>query len=445
MPNTRSPATALKTRRRPEYADNSPGVAAGCKSNRTRDEILAAAARLFRARGVDGARLRRIASEARLEPGSIYYHFESKEAILDAVLDRGLRDIHEGVGRVLSERGAAEAGFRGLFAAVVHTHLHHLHSRGDFTSTNIRNFSQLSLEVRRRHAPLRRDYARMWDAMLSAAQERGEISASATPALMRRFVLGALNWTVEWFDPSRASLSELTARITELVLDGISSDEWREAPVDAPFPRPRSCPETEALSKVGRTREAILRSAARLLRDRGYTAATLRAIAVAADLKAGSIYYHFGSKTEILDEVLDRGLRGMRNDLEGLTAEPFLDHRARLATAIGAHLGHLLAAGEFTSANIRNYGRLPADVRRRHRPVRAEYAALWERLLAEARDAGVTRPAIDVPLHRRLILGALNWTVEWYNDAPRADFVSAAEYTDFCVRLILDGIASPSA
>ena len=64
-----------------------------------------------------------------------------------------------------------------------------------------------------------------------------------------------------------------------------------------------------AKPKSERSRDLILRSAAQLFRNQGFAATTLRQIAARAKIKAGSIYYHFSSKEEILDEVLDRGLR----------------------------------------------------------------------------------------------------------------------------------------
>ena len=64
------------------------------------------------------------------------------------------------------------------------------------------------------------------------------------------------------------------------------------------------------LSKSERTREAILAAAARLFRYQGYHATTMRDIAQKSGVEAGSIYYHFQSKDEILSEVLDIGVRG---------------------------------------------------------------------------------------------------------------------------------------
>ena len=57
-------------------------------------------------------------------------------------------------------------------------------------------------------------------------------------------------------------------------------------------------------SPVGR--KGVLDVAARLFRDRGYGSVSLRKIAEAAGIKAGSIYYHFGSKDEIVVAIKER-------------------------------------------------------------------------------------------------------------------------------------------
>lgn len=61
----------------------------------TREIILDAAERLFSARGVDGVAVRDLARELGLTPSSLYNYFPSKQALYDAVLERGLRPIVE--------------------------------------------------------------------------------------------------------------------------------------------------------------------------------------------------------------------------------------------------------------------------------------------------------------------------------------------------------------
>lgn len=165
------------------------------------------------------------------------------------------------------------------------------------------------------------------------------------------------------------------------------------------------------------TRERILLEASRLFRHHGYAATTLREIADAAGIKAGSIYYHFESKEHILGEVLDKGIlavtAAVKRRVEALP--PGSSSRAKLAAAIEGHLWGLLHHGDFTSANIRIYGQIPSAAKSRHRKVRREYADYWDALLEEALERGELRPDISTTIARLFVIGALNWTVEWYN------------------------------
>ena len=61
----------------------------------TREAILDAAERLFSAHGVDGVAVRDLARELGLTPSSLYNHFPGKQALYEAVLERGLEPIVE--------------------------------------------------------------------------------------------------------------------------------------------------------------------------------------------------------------------------------------------------------------------------------------------------------------------------------------------------------------
>jgi AcrR family transcriptional regulator len=200
-----------------------------------------------------------------------------------------------------------------------------------------------------------------------------------------------------------------------------------------PAPQPGGSP-TEA------TRDQILAQAARLFRQHGYAATTLRQIADAAGIKAGSIYYHFSSKDEILGEVLDAGIEAVavavRSRIGALA--PQATHRERIAAAIEGHLYGLLQHGDFTSANIRIYGQIPAAAQAKHRIVRRAYADYWDTLLQQARNDGELRSDANLGVIRLFLIGALNWTVEWYQPRRGAFKQFAAQITD----IVFDGISS---
>lgn len=187
------------------------------------------------------------------------------------------------------------------------------------------------------------------------------------------------------------------------------------------------------------TRNQILTHAARLFRHHGYAGTTLRQIAEAANIKAGSIYYHFGSKDEILGVVLDAGIDAVMTAVTSrIAALPAnASHRDKIAAAIDGHLYGLLHHGDFTSANIRIYGQIPPAAKAKHRLVRRNYAQYWDDLLQAALAAGALRKDTNLAVIRLFLIGALNWTVEWYNPNRGSFKTFSAQITD----IVFDGIA----
>ena len=53
----------------------------------------------------------------------------------------------------------------------------------------------------------------------------------------------------------------------------------------------------------------ILDEAARLFREKGYAATSMRDIATAVDMLPGSLYYHFAAKEDLLVAVYEQGVR----------------------------------------------------------------------------------------------------------------------------------------
>lgn len=186
------------------------------------------------------------------------------------------------------------------------------------------------------------------------------------------------------------------------------------------------------------TRALILHHAARLLREHGYAAVSLRQIAKDVNIKAGSIYYHFPSKEDLLFHVLEEGLRQIVHEVDKAVAAlpPDTPFRERLRAVVRSHLHGLLQVGDFSSANIRIYGQVPLEVRRRHYVARREFADWWDRFFAQAVAEGALRADLNASVVRVFVVAALNWTVEWY-DPRRGSFDALA---DQIYAIIADGL-----
>jgi len=181
------------------------------------------------------------------------------------------------------------------------------------------------------------------------------------------------------------------------------------------------------------TRERLLRAAAVVLSQRGYTEARLGEIAAAADLKAPAIYYHFSGRDALITAALREGQILVRQHV--LTALDALSDdttpQARILVAVDAHLRVELELSDFANAVVRTAGHVPPQIRADIEGEITAYHDVWRELLAEAESAGVLQRGLDLSVARMLVLGSLNWAAEW-----RAESTSVDEVVDTATALI---------
>ena len=201
-----------------------------------RGQILAAAARLFGQQGYANTTLRQIAQAAGIRAGSIYYHFEGKDEIAACVLDEGIVAVTEAVQHRLAAL-PPQADMRVRLAAAVEGHLWGMLQRGEFTAAHIRIYRYVSDAARQRHRTVRSAYTKLWDDLLRQAADAGQLRTDIPVPMVRQFLVGALNWPVDWYDPRRGGFDQLAAQITGLVLDGLTMKPTRGLPARPVAPR----------------------------------------------------------------------------------------------------------------------------------------------------------------------------------------------------------------
>jgi TetR/AcrR family transcriptional regulator, cholesterol catabolism regulator len=172
-----------------------------------RQALLHAAARLFRDKGYAATTTRDIAAAAGMQSGSPFYHFESKAALLFAVVEQGMRAALASQARAVQ---SAPPGSEALLRTLVRTHFDVLLGPGsDFIPVMLYEWRSLQPAQRAAIATLQRDYEAAWAQVLDVLCAKGRIRAA--PRTARLMVLGALNWSVQWYKPARgASLDRLT-------------------------------------------------------------------------------------------------------------------------------------------------------------------------------------------------------------------------------------------
>lgn len=200
---------------------------------------------------------------------------------------------------------------------------------------------------------------------------------------------------------------------------------------------------TKKLAKSVISQRRVLDAAAKIFRDYGYAGTTMRVIAEEADLKAGSIYYHYKSKDELIAAVLDLGIQTVIETVDRAMAllPPEATGRMKVETAIQAHLSAIIENGDYTLATRRVVGQVPEAIREKNLKLRNGYANLWQDILKSAQANKEFRSDINMTFARLFILGALNWTVEWFKPGGR----SIEEVARNFATIILDGVGNPEA
>jgi len=178
---------------------------------------------------------------------------------------------------------------------------------------------------------------------------------------------------------------------------------------------------------VGR-RGQLLRESARLFREKGYDATSVRDIAAATGLQSGSWVYHFKTKQDILAAVMEQGLQQALERIEAIAREE-LPPREHFRALVRTHLDTLLGPGQdFIPVLLYDWRSLDRRGRERVIALQKRYEQVWEDVILQLQRTGDW--AMPTSIDRLLMFGALNWIVQWYR--PRGplntvQLVDAAE------------------
>ena len=160
-----------------------------------RDDLVLAAAALFREKGFEGTTIRDIAGAVGMQSGSPFYHFANKHELLMAVMEEGLRLGLERTRAVVDVPGLSPAD---RFRRLVRAHYGILHETGgDFIPVMLYDWRSLPPPYRRRIVDLKDRYDALWQTALEALHAEGRLGTDARIA--RLMILGAINFSATWY------------------------------------------------------------------------------------------------------------------------------------------------------------------------------------------------------------------------------------------------------
>jgi AcrR family transcriptional regulator len=183
--------------------------------------------------------------------------------------------------------------------------------------------------------------------------------------------------------------------------------------------------------------ESLLAVAVTVFNERGYDGTSMENLSRRLGIAKSSIYYHVGSKEDLLAMALDRALDGLFSVVAQVQArdEPAID---RLEHLVRGSVGVLADRLPYVTLLLRARGNTATERRALGR--RRQFDQIVADLVKEAESDGDIRPDVDPAVTARLLFGMVNSIVEWYRPGRRsvddglADAVCAVAFDGLRIR-----------
>jgi AcrR family transcriptional regulator len=181
--------------------------------------ILTAACELFARQGYMRASIAELADACRLSRGALYHYFESKEAILFAILDAHVRVMIAAVEAAIASKPATLDQFRAAIRAIVE-----LNARSPNEQRVILNdLSFLSEAEQKTIRSLERQIVDVISDLLIRLDKEGRI-VKRTKKIYTMMLFGILNFSHTWYDPAGGiPPTEFADMIVDLFLYGFTT------------------------------------------------------------------------------------------------------------------------------------------------------------------------------------------------------------------------------
>ncbi len=183
----------------------------------TRDDILDAAAQVFRKKGFHGASMADIADSVNLQKASLYHHVSSKQEILLELLERALGLLEEQISQVAIQPLPADQKLRQMIRA----YLQALAEYPDLSSVLLFEHRSLDKKNHARHVPHRDRFEGLWRDVVNEGR-RTKVFDCPDAGLAVRALMGTMNWTLTWYHPDGAmSITKIADEYADLFLKGL--------------------------------------------------------------------------------------------------------------------------------------------------------------------------------------------------------------------------------
>lgn len=188
-----------------------------------RAEILTAAARVFKKKGLAGANLGDIAAEAGADRASLYYYVGSKEELFHEVVREAVEANLAWARRFRESDEPAPEKLRKMIISVMQSYRDNYPILYVFVQEHLSRMPEKYAKWSQEMRSSNREFEEIFVEVIEQGIAQGTLHATGSPTTMAYGVLGMLGWTYRWFNPetSPVTAEEIGATFAESVLRGM--------------------------------------------------------------------------------------------------------------------------------------------------------------------------------------------------------------------------------
>lgn len=187
--------------------------------------------------------------------------------------------------------------------------------------------------------------------------------------------------------------------------------------------------------KTKKKKEEIIQSATSIIEQKGFHNTTMEDIAAKLLMTKGSLYYYFKNKQDLLFQSQVLLLEQSIQNIESIIQEDTNAEEA-LQKAIKTHIEYLIEEQATFAMGVSPEQFFSGEELRTIIKLRNAYAQHVDQLLLKVMPEN-SESITDVKLVRNILLGAMNWMIEWYSpDGSLSPAELANKMTAYLMKIV---------
>ncbi|MFB4164720.1 TetR/AcrR family transcriptional regulator [Alteribacillus sp. JSM 102045] len=189
-------------------------------------------------------------------------------------------------------------------------------------------------------------------------------------------------------------------------------------------------------------KEEILQTSITLFEQQGFSETSIQDIVQALGVTKGTFYYYFNSKEQVLMTIHSLYIDNVLVQQNAILNNNSISHIEKLHQLIDMLITNIEPRGQSAKVFYREFRHLSDSHLKEVKPKRDEIRNSIEKVIKDGMQAGEFRSDLKPDIITLGILGACNWTYQWFNPGGET---SDKDVASIYVDMVLNGIRAENS